>query len=407
MPEPERLHALDAVRAFALISGIVLHATLSFLPGTASMRWPIIDRSPSLSLEIAFYVIHVFRMSLFFAIAGFFAHLMYHRGGSAAFARNRTTRILVPLLVGYVILTPISIAVFFWAFVKSHGGAMPTRFHTPAQHSIPLGHLWFLYYLLLFYMLTIAGRAVLIGLIDKRAVLRSAVDRALRVMVMGYVAPLALAIPVAVSLYRQSGWVWFEIPTPDFGLTPQPVALVAFGTAFLFGWLLQRQMDLLTALARGWVIYVVLAIAMTVVAWRLIKSPLPFVSPVPSSVKLPYAAIYALAVWAWVLGIIGVAVRYCSKSSPTVRYVADSSYWMYLAHAPLILTLQTLVMYWPQTWIVKFPFIILISFSLLLLSYRYLVRFTIIGTVLNGRRRRPSTVPAVAPIANHGRDDLA
>ena len=32
-PAPERLHALDAVRGFALLLGIVLHATLSFMPG--------------------------------------------------------------------------------------------------------------------------------------------------------------------------------------------------------------------------------------------------------------------------------------------------------------------------------------------------------------------------------------
>ena len=30
MSNQERLHALDAVRAFALLSGIVLHATMSF-----------------------------------------------------------------------------------------------------------------------------------------------------------------------------------------------------------------------------------------------------------------------------------------------------------------------------------------------------------------------------------------
>ena len=31
---PERLHALDALRASALLLGVVLHATLSFFPTT-------------------------------------------------------------------------------------------------------------------------------------------------------------------------------------------------------------------------------------------------------------------------------------------------------------------------------------------------------------------------------------
>ena len=41
MQTTERLHALDAVRGFALIAGVVLHATMSFLPGLGAQGWPI------------------------------------------------------------------------------------------------------------------------------------------------------------------------------------------------------------------------------------------------------------------------------------------------------------------------------------------------------------------------------
>ncbi len=33
---PERLHALDAVRGFALMLGIVFHSTMSFLPSSGA-----------------------------------------------------------------------------------------------------------------------------------------------------------------------------------------------------------------------------------------------------------------------------------------------------------------------------------------------------------------------------------
>ena len=36
MDRNERLHALDAVRAGALLLGIVLHSTMSFMPGLAA-----------------------------------------------------------------------------------------------------------------------------------------------------------------------------------------------------------------------------------------------------------------------------------------------------------------------------------------------------------------------------------
>ncbi len=43
LPESnERLHALDAVRGFALLLGVALHATLSYLPG-AQYCWFVGD----------------------------------------------------------------------------------------------------------------------------------------------------------------------------------------------------------------------------------------------------------------------------------------------------------------------------------------------------------------------------
>ena len=141
-----------------------------------------------------------------------------------------------------------------------------------------------------------------------------------------------------------------------------------------------------------------LAIVAAAAAWRIIGAPLSFDAPVPVRVKLLYAATYSLAVWTGVFGIIGFAVRFCSRTNAATRYVADSSYWMYLVHAPLVLALATLVMYWPGGWIAKFPLILSVTFAALLLSYHYLVRFTLIGAVLNGRRHRPPITRPVAPI---------
>src|ERR1700753_3176103 len=93
---PERLHALDAVRGFALLLGIVFPATLSFLP-SAGRAWIIEDNHPSITLAVLFFVIHVFRMTTFFLIAGFFAHMSFHRRGALGFVTDRLQRIALPL----------------------------------------------------------------------------------------------------------------------------------------------------------------------------------------------------------------------------------------------------------------------------------------------------------------------
>ena len=66
----ERFHDLDAVRAGALLLGVALHTTMSFIEPQV---WLIKDASSSTGLAVLFYVIHMFRMMTFFVMAGFFA----------------------------------------------------------------------------------------------------------------------------------------------------------------------------------------------------------------------------------------------------------------------------------------------------------------------------------------------
>ncbi len=79
METNERLHALDALRAFALFLGIYFHASLSYMPGLD--EWVVTDSSTGPVIWLVSGFSHLFRMSLFFFIAGYFARLVYHRKG--------------------------------------------------------------------------------------------------------------------------------------------------------------------------------------------------------------------------------------------------------------------------------------------------------------------------------------
>ena len=97
MSTDDRLHALDAVRAFALLLGVVFHAGFSFIPGMIPGIWAIADTSPSATIGVLLFASHIFRMSLFFFVAGFFARMLFHRRGARGFWADRAKRILVPL----------------------------------------------------------------------------------------------------------------------------------------------------------------------------------------------------------------------------------------------------------------------------------------------------------------------
>lgn len=387
----ERLHALDAVRGGALLLGIVFHATMSFLVGDEPM-WLIVDERPSLTLTVVFFVLHIFRMTTFFLIAGFFAHLLFHRRGEGAFVRDRLRRIGVPLVVGWPILLASLVGCMIWGAWVMNGGELPPP-PPPDPDAPPLAfpmtHLWFLYVLLWFYLATLLARRV-VERIDAAGELRARLDR-LVVLIVGHpLGVLALAIPSFCGLIALSSWrPWFGIPTPDQSLLPNVGALCAFGSAFAFGWFLHRQVGMLVVLERRWPWHFALALAATIacLAQLGVAADIELVGRDGGTVG--YAASYALAVWCWTLAIIGAALRYLANYSPVRRYLADASYWLYLVHLPIVVALQIVVSQWAWPWPIKFALILGVAFPIMLLTYRFWVRNTFIGAVLNGRRYPP------------------
>jgi ABC-type multidrug transport system ATPase subunit/peptidoglycan/LPS O-acetylase OafA/YrhL len=378
MSNQERLHALDAVRAFALLSGIVLHATMSFF-----LPIPAHDVSQSATLNVVFFLIHTWRMTTFFIVAGLFARLVIARRGTRGFIADRAKRILVPLTVGWIILAPLTIAALIWGVTRS---ADPTTVAAVSQPAVvpagafPLVHLWFLYYLCIFYVALLVVRGTFLK-IDAAGHLSALLDRATRAMLRGYAAPLLFAAPIfAVLGFDQRIAVLGGIPTPDSSLVPQMPALVGFGTAFVVGWLLHRQLDLLTELRRRWSGHLIVGLALSIACQSV-----PGIKLATTATPL-YAACYLLSSWYWSFGIIGAALRFCDGESAVRRYLADASYWLYLAHLPLVFFLAAAFAKVPWHWAIKFPLILAITMTVLLASYHYLVRSTWIGEILNGRR---------------------
>ena len=395
MNTQERLHALDAVRAFALLLGIVFHAGFSFIPGMIPGIWAIVDSSPSTAVSVVLFTSHIFRMSLFFFIAGFFARMMFHRKGPRGFWGDRVRRILVPLVVGWMVLFPTIAVVWVWGLKTTFGDHIPAP---PAElmsrpGAFPLTHLWFLYYLLVLYAIVTLVRRAIVA-VDGAGSFRRSIDRAVRGVAQSGSTAAVLALPVSVALCFRSNWFsWFGVPTPDQSVIPELTSLIAYGTAIAFGWLVHRQTDLLQAWQRQWRGHLAGAIVTTGVC-LYIAGPVPTLVPAARGGQtMIYAIAYALAIWCWAFAVIGIAQRFLSSESAVRRYVADSSYWLYLVHLPVVVAVQVLVGHLPWHWSVKLSIILAGSFAILFGSYHALVRYTFIGAVLNGRKQPRNSAP--------------
>jgi glucan biosynthesis protein C len=399
----ERLHALDAVRGFALIAGIVFHATASFLPGPKGVPlWIVMDNHPSTTLGLTFHVLHIFRMTTFFLIAGFFAHLTFHRRGAKGFIADRAKRIALPLVVGWPILIVAIIAVTIWGAVTMAGGhPLPPPPKYPGFPSFPLTHLWFLYVLIWLYAATLIVRAI-VARLDRQGRARAALDRLVARVAAHPAGLLALAAPTALAFLATPAWLpWFGVPTPDSSLLPNLAASVAYFSAFAFGWLVHRQAEILAAWRRLWPANLALAAGFTVAELAIVGIA-PAIAPPTGLARLAVAALYPLAAWAWTLALIGLALRYLDDLSPARRYIADASYWLYLIHLPIVMALQVAVarMDWP--WAVKLAVILGVAFPLMFASYQLLVRHSFIGAILNGRRESRSSAKTAIAAAPQG-----
>ncbi len=415
MQTAERIHSLDAVRAYALILGVVLHAAAAFIEGFPIPAW--FDQ-PSTTSAILYYVIHMFRMSTFFLIAGLFARMVVERRGVKPFIKDRAKRIGIPLLALPIISIFMGVGLLLGAlthgvdFVQSLVQQLSSapQVQTGAQEAgggfnISLEHLWFLYYLLMFYALALSARW-LIHKFDKNRVIAGVCDRVVTFLMRGVWGPLILGIPIALYFLRIDNWFeWIGLPSP-FRIVPSPGALLSYGIAFFLGWFLHRQIHLILDLRKTWPFYLFLAVTLTIICLKIvgIKPTEWGVGPIlEGNTRILYALCYMAGLWCWVFAFIGAAVRFLSKESPVTRYISDASYWIYLMHLSTIAFFMMLTRPFDWHWSIKFLIMITGSMAVLLVTYHYLVRYTWIGAVLNGRKHpRPQKVllAGAAPSVN-------
>lgn len=410
MQPADRLHALDAVRAYALLLGVVLHGAAAFLAGFPVPMW--FDTPSEVGAPVIYYTIHMFRMSAFFLIAGFFARMLVERRGEKGFIKDRAKRVALPLVV-FVVVANIANGAGAILGALPHGvdylmslvQASQTAPGAGAAAGVDtasaagggggfLAHLWFLYYLLIFYVLALAIRW-LVHAIDPRATLAAGCDRVVKFVMIGVWGPVLIALPTAAYLYQLESWnEWLGLPAPFF-LIPDIKALIGYGVAFGLGWMLNRQTQTLLDLQKVWYVYLALALALTIFCLATIGTTPRWSGGVLAGVdRVLYTAAYVVGMWCWIFAFVGAAVRYLSTPHPVTRYLADASYWVYLMHLSTLMFFINLIRPFDWHWSIKLAISVGGSMPILLLTYHWFVRFTWIGAMLNGRRHpRPQKSP--------------
>jgi peptidoglycan/LPS O-acetylase OafA/YrhL len=376
----ERFHALDALRAAMMFLGIYLHAVVAYSPNGG---WPWRQAELTRTLDWSISIIHVFRMPIFYAMAGFFTALLLARYGMRRAAWNRFMRIVVPFVVGWIVVWPLVIFLAGVAYVGLERTLAAFASGYVLQYAGPM-HLWFLEYLIVLYVL-----AVIVVVLVPLALTPGArrwLLQAFRWIVQSLWAPLILAVPsFAAQLLMPNPWI--EDPP---GFIPVFRIVAVYAIPFAFGWLLFLQKDLLDVLIRRAWLYAALAVVASV-AYRY-----SYFLPIDRAIKFYLIrAVHSLDMWLLILGVAGLFLRYLADHNAYRRYLCDSSYFLYIAHFPVILAFQLALKDVGLPPLAKAIVALVGTIAILMPVYRYAVRPTFIGAVLNGRRYSSTIAPVL------------
>ena len=394
-----------------MILVVVVHVALSYqsTPEPESMtsiaeigdRYRNPDRT-----EVAERLHQVARASvnpMFFLLAGYSWAFLLQRHRLRSIAWNRTTRILIPMAVGWFIGFPLVRCAFALgrALMLSAEGesSLATAFtetsFTPylpfASGRFYLAHFWFLYYLLLFYL----ASAVLVLCLDRPAgPLRKRLRSLQAAILVGDLRWLRL--PLLLILF-----VLATLPdtNPELAIAqgpwPDPKTFSAHYVFFLVGWMFALHPEILGDLHRWAGIRFLSGLLLAVfIVVPLGNNHVATIAPAelwlgsgPIQLSI-YWLLHAIATWLMVLGMLGLADRWFTRVDPRLAYLAQAGFWLYLVHLPFAVLVPVLLHHWSLDADIKMWVASAIVLAICFASYHFLVRGTVIGRWIQGRYRR-------------------
>lgn len=381
--DAERIHYLDNLRALAMLLGVYLHGALAYAEPSRSI-WIATNPQGNVAIDASVWWIHLFRMGLFFLLSGYFSKLVIQRKGLKRFLWNRAIRIVLPFVLFWPLLMVTMTIVFVFAisYVKEpHGllqwivAASQDPETAKSSTTYTTMHLWFLYYLLMFSLIAAVGSrwtGVEFDWLFQRKWLLGLSPLTLVPGVMGGGLPIA-----APESFVPTWWPFLY-----------------YGVFYWFGWQLFGR-DLLLNHLQPWCWPLVLTSGLLFVPHYCLLPVLDISSIQQAtetrsqSTSLCECVLASYLSALLTLSTLLVGQRFLARSNALLKFCADSSYWVYLIHLPIVLFLQTLLI--PVTFPVlgKLAVVTLVTWLFCLATYVVFVRYTPIGWMLNGKRPFP------------------
>lgn len=385
----ERLPYLDALRVAAFALLVPYHVGMYYV----SWDWHVKSPQASPSLDAFMLISSPWRLGLLFFVGGVAAQLLWTKRGTVDLLKDRSKRLLLPLLFGILVIvvpqayfevkTKVPLQLpgdggyfdFWWAYV--HGGH-----YCRGQDCMVVptwNHLWFLPYLWVY--------AWLAPLLTKAQDWRPF-----------QLPDWAWCVLPALPLVAARLWVAPHFPTTH-DLIHDFYNHLQYAYLFMLGWLcrtpvangfwaaVQRQ--------RRMLLWVVLLSWLSIASYYHFRAQLEPL-PMPSYAQ---RILWVMMGW-WGIGAsCGLAKQWVRHDSPALRADSGAVFCLYVLHQSVIVLLtQALAPFWLPWW-AEAPLLIALTFGVCVGAYATLRHVPglrlLVGIAPPSRASSPSSDPKV------------
>lgn len=314
-----------------------------------------------------------------FFISGTGIHFSLRSRSIPGFLKERTTRLLIPLLFAMFFTIPLQVWVEYsqkgrismdyfdfyptvWSFIPYPDG------------TLTWSHMWFVVYLFCYILLLTPIFAVF-----KLNWLTRAKER-ISAFLSYPATTISLVLPLMVIYY------FLYLPYPIQGSLLDDWFLFTFSITFLlYGFFLGGSETFWANCARYRNHYLVTAVVAVFILFFNFWWPLNVPKENGQHFRI-YLILNCIEIWATLLAICGYAKKYLNRESNALKYLNKAVYPYYIIHQTIIVFLGYYIVRWDMHFSLKFLILTALSLLLILSIYHFIIRRTRLTRFLFGMK---------------------
>ncbi len=381
----ERADFLDWLRVIAIGFLLLFHTGMLFV----GWGWHIENAETATVLQMPMDIAHRLRMPLLFVIAGASIWFALGRRSVGYVAKERTLRLLLPLVAGMFLIVPPQVFVERIFRGQWHGGYLDFIAEKVLQFQpYPVGdfswhHLWFIAYLFVYSLM-------LLPLFQYLRQSQWLNERRLSLKPGNWLyalgLPLGLNEAILKPLFPESHNL-----ISDWYIFNHYALLFCYGVLLCWlpgawEWLMQKRRQLL-----------VVGISIIVLVLTLESVGIMHDDTVGDA----FAA--NLFTWTWLMVFFGYGKRWLSFSNRTLRYLSEASYPVYILHQTVTVVIGYFIIQLPWGWGAKYLLVLAGTAAISLGLYELVIKRWAVTRLLFGLKAGTArSAPAAQTVAVSG-----